>query len=281
MQLPDYYRKPDDETKIVLRSVILTIYGVYAVTVFALGALATVVAVALLPQLTQRRRAARALARLIFLFAGVPLKVQRVAPLPDTPCVVVANHASYIDGVVLCAVLPPQFGFVIKREVTQAPVVHFLLRRIGAHFVERHDRQRGATDARQLLRAANEGRSLAVFPEGTFRLEPGLRRFHPGAFAAAVSGGLPVIPLAIEGSRAILPAGRWLPRPGRLDLTTYAPIPCTGEGRQEMVRLARAARAVLLRGVSEPDLTLTPSQRMSVETATGAVMTETPSEPTA
>jgi len=177
------------------------------------------------------------------------------APLPGDPCVVVANHASYIDGIVLCALLPPRFGFVIKREATQAPFVHLLLRRIGAHFVERHNRHRGARDARSLLRAVGDGQSLAVFPEGTFRAEPGIGRFRVGAFAAAVAGGRPIVPVTIEGARLILPAGRWLPRPGRLRLGIYPAIDCTGQGREEMQRLAHASREVFLQALDEPDLT--------------------------
>lgn len=248
----------------LVRTLMLRIYGIYAVTTFALIIVAAIAAMAVLPRLRWRRFAARLAGRLIFLVAGVPLRVQRFAPLSDEPCVVVANHASYIDGIILCAVLPPRFGFVIKREVTRAPFVHFLLRRIGSHFVERHDRQRGASDARTLLRAAGRGESLAIFPEGTFHREPGLRRFRPGAFAAAVAGRLPVVPLTIEGSRHILPARHWLPRPGRLDLTFYPAIEVSGDGRAAMQGLADATREVLLRGLDEPDLVHLPAKHEPV-----------------
>ncbi len=233
---------------------IVRTYGIYAVTVFALVALGVLLIVAVMPGLRRRRAVARAGARLIFALCGIRLQQAGNTPLPDEPCVVVANHASYIDGVVLCAVLPPRFGFVIKREVTRAPLVHMLLRRIGAHFVERHNRQGGARDTRTLLRAAGSGQSLAVFPEGTFHLEPGIRRFRPGAFAAAVAGGLPIVPLTIEGARAILPAGSWLPRRGNLTLKTFPKIDCAGEGRSEMQRLAERSRAVFLEALDEPDL---------------------------
>ena len=111
-----------------------------------------------------------------------------------------ANHSSYMDGVILAAVLPPRFGFVIKREVTKVPLVHFFLRRIGSQFVERFDTRRGASDARRILALAESRQCLAFFPEGTFRAEPGLRRFQSGAFAAAVRGDVPLVPVVIRGS---------------------------------------------------------------------------------
>ena len=81
---------------------------------------------------------------------------------------VVANHASYLDGVVMAAALPPRFGFVIKREMNDVPVAGLLLRRIGSEFVDRFNRHKGGTDARRVLRTAASGHSLVFFPEGTF-----------------------------------------------------------------------------------------------------------------
>ena len=238
----------------LLRKLVLTTYGLYAVMVFAVVASLVLIMLIPTPGLERRRRVASMGARCIFALCGIPITEHQRENLPNEPCVVVANHASYLDGVLMCALLPARFGFVIKREVTQAPFVHFLLRRIGAYFVERHDRGGSARDARALVRAAASGRSLAVFPEGTFRAEPGIRPFKAGAFAAAVNGGHPVVPVAIDGARAILPAGRWLPRRGALHVSYFKPIACTGAGRSEMRRLADRSREVILGALDELDL---------------------------
>ena len=146
------------------------------------------------------------LARLALRLAGMRLELHGLDQLPQ-PCIVVANHSSYLDGVVLAATLPPCFSFVIKREMSAVPLAGTLLRRIGAEFVERGDRIRGARDARRLLRNAAIGHSLVFFPEGTFSTAIGLLRFHIGAFAAAVRADLPVVPVAIRGTRHCLPPG--------------------------------------------------------------------------
>lgn len=242
----------------LLRKLVSTTYGIYAVMVFAVVALGVLIMLIPTPGLERRRKVASRGARLIFALCGIPITQIKHAALPTEPCVVVANHASYLDGVLMCALLPARFGFVIKREVTQAPLAHYLLRRIGAYFVERHDRGGSTRDARALVRAAADGRSLAVFPEGTFRKERGIRPFKAGAFAAAVSGGHPVVPVAIDGARAILPAGQWLPRRGPLRVTYLPTISCDGEGREEMRRLADVSRHAILEHLSEPDLKTAP-----------------------
>src|SRR6202034_574735 len=107
-------------------------------------------------------------ARTFLRMAGIHLCIEGREHLPQEPCVVVANHSSYIDGIVAVAALPPDFAFVIKKEMVRVPLAGFLLRRLGSEFVERFDRHKGASDARRVLRLAATGQSLVFFPEGTF-----------------------------------------------------------------------------------------------------------------
>ncbi len=177
-------------------------------------------------------------------------ELRRAELLPETTAIVVANHASYLDGILMTAALPSRFAFVIKKEVTTVPVLHFLLRRIGSHFVDRTDVKQGALDARQILRSANANVSLGFFPEGTFRLEPGLGHFKPGAFRIAARSGLPVVPAVIQGSRQILPDKRLLPWPGKITVTLTDPIH-SSDARQ----LNDQTRRQILAELDEPDLT--------------------------
>ena len=120
-----------------------------------------------------------------------------------------ANHASYLDGVAFTAALPPRFGFVIKREMASVPLAGFLLNRIGSQFMARDKTGQTTKDARRVMRSAELGQSLVFFPEGTFSEEPGLLKFHFGAFATAQRAGCPVVPAIIQGSRrGVVPARR-------------------------------------------------------------------------
>lgn len=209
----------------------------------------TALALAVLPGLARRRRLARRTSRLALAACGVRVGTAGHDGLPAGASVLVANHASYLDGVVLTAALPPTFAFVIKSEVRRVPGVHLLLRRLGSEFVERFDRRRGARDVRRLFRKAGGGSALAFFPEGTFGPEPGLAPFRRTAFATASRAGVPVVPVAILGTRQVLPAGSALPWPGRIVVVVGEALPPALPED-----LVRAARQRILVHLDEPDL---------------------------
>lgn len=228
--------------------------------------MAALVAAACVPGLSRRRRWVSAAARCWFSVAGIRTKLYGFANLPAGHCVVVANHASYLDGVILQAFLPPRFSFVIKGEMQNVPLAGFLLRRIGSRFVDRFVASRSARDARNLLKAAANGESLAVFPEGTFLPKAGLQRFRPGAFAAAIKGRLPVVPVVIRGSRHILPARHVLPRRGPLRLEVLAALAPDSAAFADSQTLAQSVRQLLLSRLDEPDLAKSdPREAQSVD----------------
>ncbi|MDH4023617.1 MAG: 1-acyl-sn-glycerol-3-phosphate acyltransferase [Gammaproteobacteria bacterium] len=228
------------------------LFGIYAAVVFAAFVLPALALVAVAPRLSTRRRIVRAAATGMFCLTGTRLTVRGLSHIPAEPCVVVANHASYLDGPILTAALPPRFGFVIKREMTRVPLAHFLLRRIGSEFVERNDTHKSAADARRILQKARAQESLAFFPEGTFRREAGLRRFHNGAFAAAIRAQVPVVPVVIRGSRRMLPAAQILPGPGHIEIFIKAPLFPRPETL--VADLLEDARRSILADLDEPDL---------------------------
>jgi 1-acyl-sn-glycerol-3-phosphate acyltransferase len=237
-----------------MRTVVQIAYGAYAyITFLVLGSLALII-VLLLPGLERRRAVARAAARAFLRLAGMRLEVKGLDQLPAGQCVVVANHASYLDGLVLQAALPPRFGFVIKREMSRVPLAASLLHRIGAEFVERFDRNKGAVDARRVLKKAATGQSLVFFPEGTFSAQPGLRKFQAGAFLAAARAGCPVVPAAVRGTREALPPRHVLPRATAISvelLSAVAPL-ATDSGRAA-TELSERAREAILNHLAERD----------------------------
>jgi 1-acyl-sn-glycerol-3-phosphate acyltransferase len=228
---------------------------VYAILLFAVLAVGVLILTLPLPWQSVRRHVVRGAARLFLFLAGMRLTVLHPERVPTEACVVVANHSSYLDGIVLFAALPPVFGFVIKREMSRVPLANLLLRQIGAHFVDRGQGNKGARDTRKLLKKAASGGSLAFFPEGTFHTRPGLMRFRAGAFLVAARAGFPVLPVAIRGSRQALPPGTFLPNPGRIEIEFTRAIPAPGstdEADTSIVR--RAARKAILAKTNEPDL---------------------------
>jgi 1-acyl-sn-glycerol-3-phosphate acyltransferase len=231
-------------------------YGLWTLLAFVTVGLCALLLLIVLPGVERRRAAARATARAFLRLAGLPLVVRYPERLPPGQCVVVCNHASYLDGIVLTAALPPRFAFVIKREMARVPFAGALLRRLGSEFVERFDRRRGARDARRVLRNATQGHSLVFFPEGTFTRTPGLLKFHTGAFASAKRANCPLVPAVLRGTRRALPPSGALPRPGPLEMELLPPLaPSPEAGEHAVPELRDRARAAILAALGEPDLT--------------------------
>src|SRR5258708_3182938 len=111
------------------------LYGIYAILLFLVLGLCGLLLVLLLPGVGRRRAVARGMARAFLWLAGMPLTVKSAERLPAGQCVVVSNHASYLDGVVFTAALPAPFGFLIKPEMDEMPPPGLLLRTLGPPFV--------------------------------------------------------------------------------------------------------------------------------------------------
>ncbi|NNF40788.1 MAG: 1-acyl-sn-glycerol-3-phosphate acyltransferase [Woeseiaceae bacterium] len=239
-------------------------WGAYAWACFALAVLFALFAMVLVPGRERRQRLAALTSKAVFIMPRVRVDITGLHNVPEGHCIVVANHASYVDGVLLKGYLPARFSFVIKGELRNIPLVHFVLRRAGAKFVDRSVHAASSRDARQIVKAAQDGESLAFFPEGTFRAEAGVGRFRPGAFVAAMRAALPVVPIAITGTRTMLPSGRIWPRPNRLRIDILPPIAPGDPDFQESRALAEAARQRILSVLDEPDLEPSPDAAASV-----------------
>jgi len=220
----------------------------------ALLGLPTAGLVLLLP--AQGRRVVRSATRLGFRLAGLPLLAKGLERLPAMPHLLVVPHASYLDGLVLAALLPvpPGYTFVAKQELAAAPGLGWLLRRLGTLFVARDDLGQVTADVAAQAAVLARGERLVVFAEGTFCRESGLRPFRMGAFVAAASAGVPVTVAALAGTREVLRDETWLPRRGPIRLTVGATVRPGGDDWAAAARLRDAARAALLLEVDEPDL---------------------------
>ena len=227
------------------------VWGVYVGLLAVLTLLAIAVPVFLLPTLRGRRASARAICRSYFFLCGLPVRCIGMERLPAGPCIVVANHASNFDGPLLFAVLPPRFGFVVKKEAARIPVAGKLMERLGHLYVNRFNRHEGANDARRILRAVAQGEAVAFFPEGTFSPQTGVARFHTGAFMAAARAGLPVTPVVIRGTRRVLRGRTVLPRWSRIEVEVLEPIAVAADGHAAS-QLRDLARERIAAAIPEP-----------------------------
>lgn len=238
----------------VLRQTRETSWSVRLVLVALATAPIAVVALALARSEHARRRHIARIARTALRAAGLAPQINGdLSQLARGTTVAVVNHSSYLDSIVLTASLPPEMVFVAKNELRTARFLGPLLRRLGTVFVERFDVGAALAGAESLQRKLQQGRSLIVFPEGTFRRESGLLPFHLGAFAAAAAAGAIVVPIALAGTRRVLPDGARWPRRGAIAVNVTRPIQPTGADWRSAIALRDVARGAISAELAEGD----------------------------
>ncbi len=192
----------------------------------------------------------RAVARWLFHFTVVGAE-----RLPSSgPAVLVANHESWLDPIMVPLALPRKPAFLAMEELWRMPGLGFIMRVYGPLAIPLN---RGAVDARALkraLRALDAGALLIVFPEGGISPSRELRPFHRGAAMLAARAGAPIIPIAIQGTAQALPLGRMLPRRRPITVRIGTPIVPASQQRADLERASEAAAAQIreLRGQAPP-----------------------------
>jgi len=232
-------------------------YGLYVWLVAILFAIPLTLLVLALPGRRARWLVAHWLTRWALRAARIPVTVMRASERHiERPYVVVANHCSYIDSLVLVALLPQPHRFVAKRELQRVPVLATVLNRLGALFIERNAALENVNEMERLKDPLARGDPLVVFPEGTFTSVTGLRPFRLGAFELAARANLPVLPIALRGTRTVLRDGHWLPRRAAVTVsigTALEPVPAEN-AFAAAVQLRDAAREYIRKHSGEPDL---------------------------
>ena len=229
-------------------------FAAYAWIVYAVLGLSVVVLLALVPRMQWRWQMASRAVRLLARLTGTAVKVHDLDRLPDGPSIIVANHPSWIDALALAATLPDSFHFVAGEVFRHQVLIGFLLRRLGTQFVERYEREHSVADTDRLVALVRAGQSLVIFPEGRLARAPGLRPFHMGAFVVAAEAGVPTVPVAIRGTRAILRPEHHFPRRGAIDIAVGQPLQPAGTDWAAAIKLQRATRNAVLRLSGEPDV---------------------------
>lgn len=161
---------------------------------------------------------------------GIKLKVEGLENIdPQRQYVFIANHQSNVDIPVLVQALSEfQLRWIAKKELLRVPFFGWALWATKHVMIDRSDPQdavKGLTRAKARLDA---GISLVIYPEGTRSRDGRLQRFKKGGFLLAVQANTPIVPITVNGSAKLLPAGAWRLRPGTIDITIDKPVSVAG-----------------------------------------------------
>ena len=168
-------------------------------------------------------------ARLLLRFSSIHLETEGLEHLQSNRSyVLVSNHASYMDTPVLMSGIPLQFRFLAKSELFKLPFIGTHLDRAGHFPVERENVRaslKSMADAAKSVRERNV--SVLIFPEGG-RSPKHLREFKEGAAYIAIKAGVPAVPVALVGTRQVLPMHSKQVHPGPVKIRIGVPIETTG-----------------------------------------------------
>lgn len=182
----------------------------------------------------------RGFARFAVWFAGTRLEVRGLEHVDrDQAYVIVPNHESAWDPVVLVAAFPTSVRFLIKRELLKIPVFGATLRNTGNIKVERTNTQADVERIRERMSSRPVEVSVLVYAEGTRSRDGALHDFKKGAFATAITYGLPVLPVGHAGCRRIWPPERLQVRGGPVCVEVGRPIPVDGLRHEDREKLRR------------------------------------------
>jgi len=199
-------------------------------------------------------RAGRAWSRVMLAAAGIRVSYDGMDEAHrHHPCVYMANHVSMIDPFALAPALPLSTLFVSKKSLFRIPFIGWAMSAGGFISVDRSDRSRAIESLESAAERIRSGRALILFVEGTRSRDGKLGPFKKGPFHLALRAGVPVVPVAISGSRALCPPGSFVLRSGDVRVRFAPPIDLTSLGPDDLPDLMTRVRTAMLErlGASE------------------------------
>ncbi len=239
--------------KFRMKSITMYLFGSWAWFIFSVIVLIMLFCYPFTKSIQSTRKLVKNCAEWIIQLTGLDLVVEGEENLTDGSSILVANHASYTDPMVLAAALPANFAFVAKKELKYIPFAKYMLGKLGTHLVDRKDPKKGADDFKKIMQSSKAKDSIIFFPEATFLKEEGLLKFKKGAFLTAIRSQAPIVPITINGSREFLRSESWLPKNVELRVTIHPPI-ATDVEEIEINEVMDKARKMILSDLDEPDL---------------------------
>lgn len=168
----------------------------------------------------------------------------------DKKCsyVVVANHQSFFDILVVYGRLGIDIRWVMKMELRKVPFLGAASEKVGHIFVERSDSKTSRASLEKAKQRMKPGTSVIFFPEGTRSVTGELGEFKKGAFHFAFDLGLPILPITIIGTDKILPPTTANLFPGRATMIVHNPVDISGYGRENMDKLISDVKKIIESG---------------------------------
>jgi 1-acyl-sn-glycerol-3-phosphate acyltransferase len=170
-------------------------------------------------------RCARLWGRIALLANRVKVKVEGLENIHGKgPFIFMPNHQGSYDIFVLLGHLPFQFKWLVKKELFSIPFFGWAMAAAGYISIDRRGTRETVEAMNQAARRIREGMSVVIFPEGSRSPDGTIQPFKKGGFTLAIKSKVPIIPMAIRGSREIMPKDRLTASSGEIRVRVGNPI---------------------------------------------------------
>ena len=164
---------------------------------------------------------------------------------PSSPYIYMPNHQSNFDIPVLLGHLTVQFRWLAKMELFKIPIFGRAMRKAGYISIDRYHRESAFESLKVAANKIKSGVSVLIFPEGTRSRDGNIRPFKKGGFVMAIDSGVPIVPVVITGTRAIMPKGKFRVYPGHVSMVIHKPIGTSTYTRETKEALMESVRRVI------------------------------------
>lgn len=168
------------------------------------------------------------------------------------PTIFVANHASYIDAIVLTAVLPAGTIMIAKEELLHFAPLKWLLTKLGHVSIHRQEFKQSVRDYHKIEDILKFGHSVLIFAEGTFTFAQGIRPFKMGAFQLSIDKKVALCPVSLKGTRQLLRDESYFLTPHTIEIVVHPPIIPTTKGWRAALKLKNIVRQIIGESSGEP-----------------------------
>lgn len=165
---------------------------------------------------------------------GVTVEAEGLENIPEGACLYVGNHSSYFDILVTGSTVPGGTGFVAKDSLEKVPGLSAWMRLIRCLFLDRSDIRKGMKTILLGADYLKEGYSMCIYPEGTRSKDGELGAFKGGSLKMAQKANVPIVPVAITGTRDIFENNEGLRiRPSHVQITFGTPFTIAALPKEE------------------------------------------------
>jgi 1-acyl-sn-glycerol-3-phosphate acyltransferase len=185
-------------------------------------------------------RYARLWGKIALLANRVKVKLEGIENIQgEGPYIFMSNHQGYYDVFALLGRLPFQFKWLVKKELFSIPFLGWTMAAAGYINLDREGTRKTVEAMNQAAQKIQEGMSILIFPEGSRSPDGSIQPFKKGGFNLAIKSRIPIVPIAITGTREIMPKGKLTAAAGQIRIQIGHPIPTQSYSLKEREALIR------------------------------------------